>query len=140
MNRLPVEFLEQGFHRVLFDTMPLPVFVVDEDVCIFDYNAAAAKLLGKGKRLILRHRGGEVLDCIHAAETPGGCGRAPSCRDCVVRKSVRAATRGRRVIRQRVQMELVRKGKTIPVDLQVSCQPFTYGQSSFILLVLEGLN
>ena len=71
MNRLPVEFLEQGFHRVLFDAMPLPVFVVDDDMCIFDYNAAAAKLLGKGKRLIVRHRGGEVLNCIHAAETPG---------------------------------------------------------------------
>jgi PAS domain-containing protein len=140
MNRLPVEFLEQGFHRVLFDAMPLPVFVVDEDVCIFDYNAAAARLLGKGKRLILRHRGGEVLNCIHAAETPEGCGRAPACRNCVVRKSVRAAARGRRVTRQRVQMELVRNGKTTPLDLRVTCQPFNYGQSSYILLVFEGLN
>ena len=140
MNRLPVEFLEQGFHRVLFDAMPLPVFVVDDNMCIFDYNAAAARLLGKGKRLILRRRGGEVLNCIHAAETPGGCGRAPACRECVVRKSVRAAAHGNRVTRQLAQMELVRSGKTIPLDLQVSCQPFTYGQSSFILLVLEGLN
>lgn len=140
MNRLPVEFLEQGFHRVLFDAMPLPVFVVDEDVCIFDYNAAAARLLGKGKRLILRHRGGEVLNCIHAAETPEGCGRAPACRKCVVRKSVRAAARGRRVTRQRVQMELVRNGKTTPLDLRITCQPFNYGQSSYILLVFEGLN
>jgi len=140
MNRLPVEFLEQGFHRVLFDAMPLPVFVVDEDVCIFDYNAAAARLLGKGKRLILRHRGGEVLNCIHAAETPEGCGRAPACRRCVVRKSVRAAARGRRVTRQRVQMELVRDGKTTPLDLRITCQPFNYGQSSYILLVFEGLN
>ena len=139
MNRLPVEFLEQGFHRVLFDAMPLPIFVVDDNVCIFDYNAAAAKLLGKGKRLIVRHLGGEVLNCIHAAETPEGCGRAPACRDCVVRKSVRAAARGRRVTRQRAQMELVRNGKITPLDLQVSCQPFNYGQSSFILVVLEGL-
>ena len=140
MNRLPVEFLEQGFHRVLFDAMPLPVFVVDEDVCIFDYNAAAARFLGKGKRLILRHRGGEVLNCIHAAETPEGCGRAPACRKCVVRKSVRAAARGRQVTRQRVQMELVRNGKTTPLDLRITCQPFNYGQSSYILLVFEGLN
>ena len=140
MNRLPVQFLEQGFHRVLFDAIPLPVFVVDEGMCIFDYNAAAARLLGKGKRLVLRHRGGEVLNCIHAAETPEGCGRAPACRDCVVRKSVRAAARGRRVTRQLAQMELARNGKTISLKLQVSCQPFTYGRSSFILLVLEGLN
>lgn len=140
MSRLPVQFLEQGFHRVLFDAMPLPVFVVDENVSIFDYNAAAAKWIGKNKRLILRHRGGEVLDCLHAAEAPEGCGRAPACQDCVVRNSVRAAARGRRVTRQAAQMEFVRKGKTVALDLQVSCQPFKYGRSRFVLLVLEGLN
>jgi PAS domain-containing protein len=140
MSRLPVQFLEQGFHRVLFDAMPLAVFVVDDDVCIFDYNAAAGRLLGKGKRFILRHRGGEVLNCIHAAETPGGCGRAPACRNCVVRKSVLAVARGQRVVRRRAKMELVRNGKTTLVNLQVSCQPFTYGNSEFVLLVLEGLD
>jgi PAS domain-containing protein len=140
MSKLPVQFLEQGFHRALFDAMPLPVFVVDEDVCIFDYNAAAGKLLGKGKRLIVGHRGGEVLACIHVAETPGGCGRSLACRDCVVRNSVRAAARGRRVTRQPAKMKLVRNGKTVSVELRVSCQPFKYGQSKFILLVLEGLD
>jgi PAS domain-containing protein len=140
MSRLPVQFLEQGFHRVLFDAMPLPVFVVDKDMGVFDYNAAAARLLGKDKRLVLRHRGGEVLNCIHAAKTPKGCGHAPACGDCVVRDSVRAAARGRRVTRRLAQMELVRKGRTVRLDLQVTCQSFNYGRSSFILLVLEGLN
>jgi hypothetical protein len=37
-------------------------------------------------------------------------------------------------------MELVRNGKTTLVNLQVSCQPFTYGNSEFVLLVLEGLD
>ena len=53
MSRVPVQFLDQGFHRVLFDAMPMPVFVVDEDVCILEYNAAAARLLGKDKKLVL---------------------------------------------------------------------------------------
>jgi PAS domain-containing protein len=139
MSRVPVQFLEQGFHRVLFDAMPLPVFVVDKELRIFDYNAAAAKLLGKGKRFILRHRGGEVLNCLHAAEASGGCGHAPACRDCVILNSVRAAARGRRVTRRLAQMELFRNGKTVPLNLQVTCRSFTYGRSSFILLVLEGM-
>jgi hypothetical protein len=58
----------------------------------------------------------------------------------MVLKSVRSAARGRRVTRQPAQMELIRKGRTAKVNLRVSCQPFTYGRSSFILLVLEGLN
>ncbi|MGD0743985.1 MAG: PAS domain-containing protein [Verrucomicrobiota bacterium] len=140
MRQLAVQFLDQGFHRVLFDAMPMPVFVVDNDVRIFDYNAAAAELLGKDKKLVLRRRGGDVLNCVHSMEGPKGCGSTPACRDCVVRNSVRGAARGRGVTRQWAQMELVRKGKVAKVKLRVSCQPFTYGRSSFVLLVLEGLN
>jgi PAS domain-containing protein len=139
-NRVAIQFLDQGFHRVLFDAMPMPVFVVDEDVTILEYNLAAGRLLGSRKRTVIRQRGGEVLRCVNSTEVPEGCGRAPACRDCVVRQSVRAAFRGRRVIRKRAQMELVAKGKTVKVDLRVSCQPVTYGQSTFVLLILEGLN
>ena len=89
--------------------MPMPVFVVDKDVCIFDYNAAAARLLRKDKKLVIRRRGGEVLKCVHSLEGAKECGSAPACRDCTVRKSVRMAARGRRVVRQAAQMELIRK-------------------------------
>ena len=140
MSRLAVQFLDEGFHRVLFDAMPLPIFVVDNNVGIYDCNRAAAHLVGKHRRLVIRRRGGEVLNCVNALKTPGGCGRAPACRDCVVRQSVRAAARGRRVARQWAQMELVRRRKVTRVKLRVSSQLFTYGQHSFILLVLEGLN
>jgi PAS domain-containing protein len=140
MSRLAVQFLDQGFHRVLFDAMPLPVFVVNQDMCVFDYNTAAARLLRKDRKLVIRRRSGEALNCVNALESPAGCGCTPACRDCVVRKSVQAAARGRGVTRQWARMELVRKGRVTKVKLRVSCQPFTYGRSSFILLVLEGLN
>jgi len=140
MSTLAVQFLDHGFHRALFDAMPMPVFVVDGNVCIFDYNAAAAKLLGKDRKLIIRRLGGEVLSCVHSMEGPEGCGTTPACRDCVVRKSVQTAARGRRVVRRWAQMQLVRRGKPTRVKLRVSCQPFNYGRSSFVLLVLEGLN
>jgi PAS domain-containing protein len=140
MSRVDVQFLDQGFHRVLFDAMPIPAFVVDKDMSILDYNAAAARLMGKNRRLVIRRPGGEVLHCVHFTKVPAGCGRAPTCSDCVVRKSVRAASRGHRVVRRTAEMELVRKGRPTKVNLRVSCQPFTYGKSSFILLILEGLN
>ena len=140
MRQLAIQFLDQGFHRVLFDAMPMPVFVVDKNVCIFDYNAAAARLLRKDRQFVIRRRGGDVLKCVHSTKGPKGCGTTPACRDCVVRQSVRSAARGRRVTRELAQMELVRKGRVAKVKLRVSCQPFNYGRSSFILLVLEGLN
>jgi PAS domain-containing protein len=140
MNRLAIQFLDEGFHRVLFDAMPIPVFVVDSDVSILEYNAAAAQLLGSEKQTVIRRRGGEVLRCLHATEVPEGCGRSPACSDCVVRESVQAAARGERVTRKLAKMELVTGRKTTKVNLRVSCQSFTYQQRTFILLILEGLN
>ncbi len=125
---------------MLFDAMPMPVFVVDEDVRILECNAAAVRLFGPDKQVIIKRRGGEVLHCVHAMEVPEGCGRAPACPDCPVRKAVQAASRGQRVTRQKARMELSAKGKSTRVDFQISCNPFNYEQSKFILLVLEGLN
>ncbi len=140
MSRLDVQFLDQGLHRVLFDAMPLPVFVVDGDVNILEYNAAAARLLDQKMPPGKHHRGGDVLHCLHATETPEGCGCAPVCADCELRAAVLAASQGKAVKRQWAEMELLQHGTPTKVSLRVSCQPFTYEKSSFVLLVLEGVN
>ena len=140
MSRLDVQFLDQGLHRVLFDAMPLPVFVVDEDVNILEYNAAAARLLDQNLLPGEHRRGGDVLRCLHAAEAPGGCGCTPACADCELRAAVRSASQGKAVNRHWAEMELLQQGKPTKVSLRVSCQPFTYEKNSFVLLVLEGVN
>jgi PAS domain-containing protein len=140
MRKVEIQFLDQGFHRVLFDAVPVPIFVVDKDVCILEYNAAAAQLLKKTRRFVIGQRCGEVLRCIHSMEMPGGCGHALACRDCVVRNSVRAASRGYRVVRRWAKMEFDHNGKRTSANMRVSCQRFTYGRHSYILLILEGLN
>lgn len=124
----------------MLDAMPMPVFLVDQDVGILEYNSAAAQLLQRDKGLVLRRRGGEVLHCVHSTDVTEGCGRGPACCDCVVRQSVQAAAKGRRVTRQAASMELLKKGKQTKVNLRVTSQPFTYEQHSFVLLILEGLN
>ena len=140
MSRIAVQFLDQGLHRVLFDAMPMPVFVVDRDVSILEYNLAAARLLGEEKQKILDRRSGEVLHCLHASETPKGCGCGPACKNCVVRESVRMAVAGQRVTRRWTEMDLLLKGAPTKVKVRVSAQPVNYEKSSLVLLVLEGLN
>ena len=120
--------------------MPMPVFVVDEDVNILEYNAAAARLLGGRAANPEYRRGGDVLHCLHATETPEGCGCAPACAGCGLRAAVRSAFQGRAVKRQWAEMELLQEGRPAKVSLRVSCQPFTYEKNSYALLVLEGVN
>ena len=140
MSRLVVEFLDQGFHRMLFDAMPMPVFVVDQDVTILEYNTAASKLLARGRQELVGRRSGDVLHCVHSEDVPKGCGHGPACLDCVLRQSVRAASHGRRVSRKLTPMELMVKGKPMHLNLRVTCHPFKFERHALILLILEGLN
>jgi PAS domain-containing protein len=140
MARLSVQFLDQSFHRVVFDAVPIPVFVVDNDVTVLEYNAAAAQFLGGQKHFLLRRRGGDVLHCVHSSDSAEGCGRGLACPDCIIRKSVRAAARGRRVTRRWAELDLVKGGRAKQVKVRLSCQPFKHEGHAYVLLMFEGLN
>lgn len=140
MQRLAVEFLDQAFHRVLFNAMPMPVFVVDKDVTILDYNAAAADWVGTKPGTVLRKRGGEALHCLNALKDARGCGFSEVCPDCVLRNAVKSAAKGRAVTRKWASMEFQLKGKPVRKDLRVTCKPVEFARQAYVLLVLEGLN
>lgn len=140
MSAVSIQFLDQGLHRVIFDAMPMPVFVVDEDVSILEYNSAAAALLGNDRRKVLQRKGGEILHCLHSTEHPQGCGHSGVCGDCVVRRSVQASAKGLVVTREQAKLELVTNGKRSHVDVRVSSRPLQYEKHSYVLLILEGLN
>ena len=48
--------------RSVFDAMPSLIFVVDDDVRIQEYNAAAAEFLLLKRPAVLKRRGGEVMN------------------------------------------------------------------------------
>ena len=124
---------------MLLDAVPSMLLVVDSDVRIFHMNAAASRLIGADRNMILRHRGGEALHCIHAQETPDGCGHAPACRDCVIRNSVAEANRGKRVFRESAKMNLCGPDGAVEVHLQITASPFLYGNNNYVLLVVEDI-
>jgi hypothetical protein len=85
---------ERSLLRAVFDALPSLIFVVDRDVRIHEYNAAAAELIMAGRETILRRRAGEILHCIHSDEVAEGCGRSSSCKNCIIRGSVNKAFAG----------------------------------------------
>lgn len=125
--------------RTLFDAIPSLVFVVDEDVKIQEYNAAAADLLAVERSAVLKRRGGEALHCLHASDLPEGCGRAPLCRDCVIRNSVDEAFQKSRVVRRRAKLELMRDGNRMEIFALISASPFCYEERPLVLLVVEDI-
>jgi PAS domain-containing protein len=129
------------FFGTILHAMPLPVFVVDEDVKIIAANQAASRMLGKDPTMLYRRRAGEILHCVHSREVSGGCGKAPSCRDCIVRNSVAASFRDNKPVSQKVRMELVEEGKeTKEIFLNVTAAPFEYRSEKLVLLILQDIS
>ncbi|MDX9785720.1 MAG: PAS domain S-box protein [Desulfobacterales bacterium] len=135
-----IEKEKQDMLRAVFDAMPSLVFVVDRDVRIQEYNAAASELLGAERKAVIKQRAGEILHCLHSHETPEGCGRAPFCKKCMVRNSVSESFRGNRIIRCRTRMELTRDGNKIEIYALISASPFSFQSRSLVLLVIEDIS
>ncbi len=125
----------------IFNAMPLPVFIVDNDVKFIAFNRDGASLLAADPKVTLRHRAGEILNCIHAREAAEGCGRAPACRDCIVRSSVNTSFKDQKMVRQRARMELGEDGKgTKEIFLLVTAAPFDYLGDGHVLLILQDVS
>jgi hypothetical protein len=126
--------------RAVFDALPSLVFVVDQDVRIQEYNAAASDLLMAERKTVLKRRAGEILHCIHSSEVPEGCGRSPSCKDCIIRNSVTEAFRGNRVVRRRTRIELIRDTNKIEIYALTTVSPFSFQDRPLVLLVIEDIS
>jgi PAS domain-containing protein len=129
------------FVGAVLNAMPLPVFVVDDDVKIMAFNQAASHLLGKEPKMIFRRRAGEILSCVHSRDVAEGCGRAPFCKDCMVRDAVTTSFREHKLVRQKASMELIEEGNVNKeIFLLVSTAPIEYRRNEFVLLILQDVS
>ena len=120
--------------------MPTPVFVIDRDGRLVDFNKAGSALLGDDPPLMLRRKGGEALHCIHSTRTPGGCGTTPACQDCVVRNSVGEAFSGGTICRKLTRMQFLANETVVNASLLVTTSPFDFDGERLVLLVLEDVS
>jgi hypothetical protein len=125
--------------RTIFDTSPIPTFIVDDDVRIQDCNRAATQLIGRGVKLALHHRGGDVLHCVNAEAH--GCGHAEPCKNCVIRNSVTQSIDGLATHRQTQKAELrAPDGGVASVDLLITTSRLPDTESRRVLLILEDVS
>ena len=138
--RIPVtQMSNEVLLRQLLDAIPSYVFLVDKDVTILDYNAAAGAFLGIGRRLILRHRGGDVFHCLHSRDVTAGCGHGPFCQTCLVRGAINEAFAGKKTVRRQVDMELSSGSTVKHLHVLLTASPFDYQGHERVVLILEDI-
>jgi len=129
-----------GFLQEILDAIPAMLLIVDNDVQILHLNATASSGLGLDIRDVHHKRGGEALHCVHATDVPGGCGRGPACRECIIRNAVTNAVQGNKTYRKATRMKLVNNSSTTELQLLITASPFKFEEKSYILLTLENIS
>ncbi len=133
----PNELINRSeYWRKLFDTVPLPMLVVDRDVRVLEVNRAADALLGRGGKVLLRKKGGEVLRCVHSGHE-GGCGHGEGCAECVIWHAVGNARKGEAVTRQRAVLEKIDRGEVRTLEFLITSSAFEENDEPRVLLVME---
>lgn len=69
------------------DSLPAPVFVVNQDVRIASANVRGQQFASKGLGEMQDRLGGEVFSCKYS-QLPGGCGQTVHCKTCTIRITV----------------------------------------------------
>jgi PAS domain-containing protein len=120
----------------VFDALPFPAWIVDDDMRLVAVNRASIRLLGEESDIVLRQRGGEFLHCVNSA---GGCGKSKRCSDCVLRGAATFAVSGTEPTRQRAKLEVVDRDSVREMHALITASPVVYEGANRVLLCIEDL-
>ena len=116
--------------------------VLNEHRQIISVNDSFLKTLGYAHLLdLLSLRLGEAVHCIHAAESPNGCGttKARYCASCGTAIAIVTCLDKNMPAERTCALTVKRKGKTVEICLSVRAQPLTIEGKRYILLFLQDI-
>ena len=121
----------------VINTLPSPVFIIDENLRIVEANSAAIQLSGIEPDLLLKRLCGEILHCLYENNSETDCGTTENCPDCIIRKSVLKAVKGSTVHQQSYTFMSLEGDTETEVKYMVTASPFPYNGIVYALLVLN---
>ncbi len=123
--------------QTIFDGVQVGMLLVDEDMQVTRVNSVMAQLVGKETTEFVEQQPGDGLCCIHAHETPAGCGYSTACPTCPVRNTMeRVLGRGETVRGAEAAMRLLVGGKEKRLHLAINATPLDLDGKKHALLAL----
>ncbi|MBI5441542.1 MAG: hypothetical protein HY900_10085 [Deltaproteobacteria bacterium] len=120
--------------QVLLEALPAAALVTDRDLRVTHGNSLAARLTERSLPLeTAAARPGDLLRCVNAVASPGGCGSTPPCLECPVRQAAGQVLDGRSVLQREVQVR--RSGG--PLVFLLSGSPLPVGGEVYALLLIQ---
>ncbi|MBT3311297.1 MAG: PAS domain-containing protein [Desulfobacterales bacterium] len=134
------ELIKNGSHfRIVFDLMPIPVFILDSDLKVISANKQSLDFFRPNGGFVQRCLCGEMLNCLNALKSEKKCGKTKFCPDCVLNNAIKESIAGKKVFRQKYDMLLKLNGSIQPVTFLVTASPFQDNGSNYSLIALEDI-
>jgi hypothetical protein len=122
----------------IINLLPQGVLVLNQNRQIVFANRIAHKLLESGKSdSIYGLRPGELLDCLHASESPGGCGATKFCSACGAVKAILNGLKGEESVEE---CHLIQKKSGNALDLRVWVFPLGIAGQVFDLFYVTNIS
>ncbi|MBK7631032.1 MAG: GHKL domain-containing protein [Ignavibacteriales bacterium] len=123
----------------MLESFPELVVILDSNRQIVAFNKRAEELLKKENEAIIGQRLGEAFRCIHAFETPGGCGTSSFCSDCGAGKSNKNTLLTSQSNEEECRIHIKDKGFETSLDLKVFTSYLEFENEKFIVFAIKNL-
>ncbi len=127
-------------YDAILDLMPTMSLIVNGRRQVLFANAAALSALGLKPSEAVGSRPGELLGCVHAFETTGGCGTSEACRVCGAVNTIVEAIRTRARVESECRITLRRDGKSDSLDLLVTAVPIGGTPGNFLMVTMNDIS
>lgn len=128
-----------GRHTVtvqLLDAIPDAFLILDQHRQAVFANQTLLDMLGvAGIEDVLGLRPGEMLGCVHASKTPGGCGTTEFCRNCGAVAAILSGLKGKCDVQE---CWITQKDGTA-LDLRVWSTPFQFEQTQYTVFAVKDI-
>ncbi len=133
-------FNQSSLMEGLMETVGGLLAVLNEERQIISLNRKFLKMLGiQDPMEALGLRTGNVMHCIHADESPAGCGTTKFCSTCGAGKSIMASIEQNEPVEDTFILKAMTQGRESDLVLKVKSHPVNIENTRFILLFLRDI-
>lgn len=131
---------QQALLEAIYRDAPLILMVVDSDRRIQQINGYAAQFANRKVKEMTGMRGGEALRCLHALDSPEGCGFGDYCENCTIRNKVLDTLENKTTHLQVESPFLIETGvEAKELTLSLSTTPITVSGEQMALVTMQDI-
>ncbi|NOU46388.1 MAG: PAS domain-containing sensor histidine kinase [Bacteroidales bacterium] len=148
-ERASIESVQTDFVKIsnfghvndIVNALPHVVLVLNKERQLVYGNHALMKMSGVNEMGdILCKRPGEILLCVHANETEGGCGTTESCRYCGAANTIKTCIETKSKSSGECRITSFSDGKDVSYDFEITASPFKHGDDDYVIVSLQDIS